>query len=112
MAGRTPMPRLNKWQFDLTSQFNGGGRMPDPNAIEPLWDATFDPYTLFNAQVTKNFKRWSFYLGSENLTDFKMHNPIIASNDPWGNNFDGSMIWGPVHGRKIYLGLRYTINNF
>jgi outer membrane receptor for ferrienterochelin and colicins len=112
MVSMSYATRMNKWQFDFTSQFNGGGRMPDPSTINPLWEATFDPYTLFNAQITKNFKRWSFYLGSENLSDFKMHNPIIASNDPWGNNFDGSMIWGPVHGRKIYLGLRYTINNF
>lgn len=104
--------RLNKWQFDFTSQFNGGGRMPEPAADNPLWDESFDPFTVFNAQITKNFKRWSFYLGSENLADFKMHNPIIASNDPWGKNFDGSMIWGPVHGRKVYLGLRYTINHF
>lgn len=104
--------RLNKWQFDFTSQFNGGGRMPDPSTTNPLWDESFDPFTVFNAQITKNFKRWSFYLGSENLGSFKMHQPIISSNDPWSENFDGSMVWGPVHGRKIYFGLRYTINNY
>ena len=41
-----------------------------------------------------------------------MENPIIDSRDPWGDDFDGSMIWGPVDGRKIYIGLRYTINDY
>jgi len=104
--------RLNKWQFDLTGQFNGGGRMPDPSAINPLWEQEFSPFTVVNGQITKNFKRWSFYAGGENILSFMMENPIIASNDPWGENFDGSMIWGPVHGRKIYFGLRYTLKNF
>ncbi len=104
--------RLNKWQFDLTGQFNGGGRMPDPNPEHALWNKTFDPFTVVNTQITKNFKQWSFYAGAENLFNFKMDNPIIDAMNPWGENFDGSMIWGPVHGRKIYIGLRYTLNNF
>lgn len=104
--------RLNKWQFDVTGQFNGGGRMPDPATINPLWENTFNSFTVVNTQITKNFKHWSFYAGAENLLNFTMDNPLIASNDPWGDNFDGSMIWGPIHGRKIYLGLRYTINNY
>ncbi len=104
--------RLKKWQFDFTSQFNGGGRMPNPDQQNPLWEKEFDSFTLFNAQVTRNFKKWSFYLGSENLSNFTMDQPIIAASDPWGNQFDGSMIWGPVHGRKFYFGLRYTINKY
>jgi outer membrane receptor for ferrienterochelin and colicins len=104
--------RLDKWQFDLTSQFNGGGRMPDPSVKNALWKEEFAPFTILNAQITKNYKNWSFYVGSENLSNFSMENPIIASNDPWGNDFDGSMIWGPIHGRKIYFGLRYTLKNY
>jgi outer membrane receptor for ferrienterochelin and colicins len=103
---------LKKWQFDYTSQFNGGGRMPDPDTQNPLWNASYDPFTVMIAQVTKNFKRWSFYVGSENLTSFTQENPIISANDPWSSTFDGSMIWGPVHGRKIYAGLRYTFNKY
>lgn len=104
--------RLDKWQFDFTSQFNGGGRLPDPSITNPMWNSSFDPYTVFNAQATKNFRKWGIYLGAENLSNFTMDNPIIAANDPWGENFDGSMIWGPVHGRKIYFGVRYTLKNF
>jgi hypothetical protein len=99
-----------KWQFDFTSQFNGGGRLPDPDKVNPLWEKEFKPYTILNAQITKNFKQWSLYAGAENLLNFMMHNPVVAANDPFGSNFDGTMIWGPVHGRKFYAGIRFTIN--
>lgn len=100
---------LRKWQFDLTSQFNGGGRLPEPDKINPLWDDRFDAFTIMNAQVTKFFRTWSVYLGSENLLDFTQDNPIIDSQNPWGEKFDSSIVWGPLHGRKFYVGLRWNI---
>lgn len=101
---------LKKWQFDLTGQFNGGGRMPTPDAVNPLWDTNFGAYTVVNAQITKYFRRWSVYVGAENLFDYKQAHPIIDAENPRGDNFDGSMVWGPVHGRKIYAGLRFNIS--
>ncbi|WP_085535300.1 TonB-dependent receptor [Massilibacteroides vaginae] len=101
---------LKKWQVDLTGQFNGGGRMPQADAVNPLWDKTFDPFTIVNAQITRYFRTWSVYLGSENLFDFEMKNPIIDAHNPRGDNFDGTMVWGPVHGRKVYIGFRFNIS--
>jgi outer membrane receptor for ferrienterochelin and colicins len=49
------------------------------------------------------------YAGSENLLNYRQPNPIVANNDPFGPNFDASMIWGPIEGRRIYMGLRYKI---
>ena len=100
---------LRKWQFDLTAQFNGGGRMPTPDANNPLWGNTFKSHTVVNAQVTKFFRNWSVYIGGENLTDFTQKNPIIASDNPHGNDFDATMVWGPTMGRKIYVGARFNI---
>lgn len=102
--------RLKKWVFDLTSQFNGGGRMPTPDAINPLWKTTFKPFTILNAQITKNFRNWSIYVGAENITDFKQKNPIVSPENPFGENFDATMVWGPPMGRKFYAGLRFAIN--
>lgn len=101
--------RLKKWQFDFTAQVNGGGRLPDPDKINPKWDKQFKPYTVLNAQITKYFKTWSVYLGSENFGSFTQPNPIIDVANPFGNDFDASMIWGPIHGRKIYVGLRWAL---
>lgn len=100
---------LKKWMFDLTAQFNGGGRMPIADAADPLWGNTFGSYTILNAQITKRFRTWSVYAGAENITDYKQKNPIIDPENPFGDNFDATMVWGPTMGRKFYVGFRYTI---
>lgn len=101
---------LKKWQFDFTAQFNGGGRMPDPDTVNPLWENEFPAYTVMNAQITKYFRTWSVYLGSENLTGFVQKNPIIDVANPFSSDFDATNIWGPTHGRKFYVGLRWAID--
>jgi outer membrane receptor for ferrienterochelin and colicin len=102
---------LRKWQFDLTTQFNGVSRLPSTAGNpEPYRLDDYSPaYTIVNAQVTKFFRKWNIYLGGENLTNFKQNNPILAANEPFGSYFDSSLIWGPINGIKVYAGLRYTI---
>lgn len=103
---------LRKWQFDLTGQFNGGGRMPTPDSTAPLWEKRFGSFTVVNGQITKFFRSLSIYVGVENLLDFTQANPIIDANNPRSANFDATMVWGPVHGRKIYGGIRYRIPRY
>jgi len=50
------------------------------------------------------------YLGIENATNYKQMNPIIANDDPFGEYFDSTFVYGPIFGRMYYLGLRYRIN--
>lgn len=104
----TPM---KKWQFDFTTQFNGKGRIPSTatNPLEYQRADSFDPYQIMNGQVTKYFRTWNVYIGVENLANFTQSNPIIGGDDPFGEYFDSSLIWGPVMGRKIYFGLRFSI---
>ena len=97
------------WQFDATSQFNGGGRMPDPGTVDPLWNSDFPSFITLSAQATFNYKELSLYVGGENLTGYRQKNPIIDASNPWGDRFDATMIWGPVHGPKFYVGLRWAI---
>lgn len=100
---------LKKWQFDATVQFNGGGRMPTPDAENPQWDANFPAYTQLSAQITRRFRQWSIYVGGENLTNFKQESPIVSAMNPRGDNFDANIVWGPTMGRKIYVGVRFNI---
>lgn len=107
---------LKKWMFDYTIQFNGGGRIP--RVYEEWMDRAdisgdffeFSPYTVMNAQITKYFRYWNVYLGAENFTDFKQKNPVAGADDPFGSDFDATNVWGPVMGRRIYLGLRFSLN--
>jgi len=104
---------LKIWQFDTTIQFNGGGRMPSPysNADGTAsWSERYKGYPQLSAQITRFFRLGSIYAGAENLTGFTQKNPIIAANDPYGPNFDSTMIWGPVqHGSKFYVGIRFNL---
>ncbi len=103
---------LRKWQFDVTSQFNGQSRLPETSSLPEIhrMPAYSPAYTILNAQVTKYFRKWNMYLGAENLTNFKQKHPIIAPEKPFGTHFDSSMVWGPIYGIKAYIGLRYTID--
>lgn len=102
----TPM---RKWQFDFTTQFNGGGRMPAPDVENPLWNKNFKSFVIMNAQVSKFFRNWSVYAGAENLLNFKQKNPIISAKNPYSSDFDATMVWGPTEGRRFYVGFRYNI---
>lgn len=107
---------LKKWMFDYTIQFNGGGRIPRVyeewmNRADISGDFfEFLPYTVMNAQITKYFRYWNVYLGAENFTDFKQKNPVAGADDPFGPDFDATNVWGPIMGRRIYLGLRFSLN--
>jgi len=103
---------LRKWQFDVTAQFNGGGRMSTPASVNPLWEDRYQTYTVVNSQITKYFRNWSLFLGAENLLDFRQLNPIVDAANPRSNDFDATMVWGPVDGRKIFAGLRINIPRY
>ena len=121
---------LKTWQFDLTAQFNGEGRMPDGFVIP---EGSEQYHTLANGQVyhkwypqllgqiTKYFRTWSIYLGAENMTNFTQDSPIVGERleakgekhggfvNPHSANYDASMIWAPIHGWKLYLGFRWAL---
>lgn len=103
---------LGLWQFDATLQLNGGGRMPAPYERGDgtwSWEQRYNGFEQLSVQITRYFRRWSVYVGGENLTNFKQKNPIIDASDPWGSNFDATMVWGPMHGVKAYVGVRFNI---
>ncbi|OQC45137.1 MAG: Vitamin B12 transporter BtuB [Bacteroidetes bacterium ADurb.Bin028] len=108
MSYKTP---LEKWQFDFTTQLNGPGRIPstEENPAEYRLETEFPSYYIMNAQITKYFKFWEIYLGVENIFNFVQKNPIIAATSPYGEYFDSSLIWGPIHGRKFHIGIRFAL---
>lgn len=103
---------LKHWQFDVTAQFNGPGRMPDgivstawqlPGANMNLPRLTTDNscqyytgadgsmyhkwYPQLLAQVTKYWRTCSLYVGAENMTNFTQDKPIAGTY-----NADGQVI--------------------
>jgi len=100
-----------EWLFDLSFLVNGNGRIPgtQQNPVQYQRADNFQSYVNINAQVTKKIDVVDLYLGAENILNFKQNNPIIASEDPFGEYFDATLVWGPIDGRKFYLGVRLSV---
>ena len=104
---------IKQWKFDLTYNYIGEQRLPDTsiNPLEYQLEEYSNSYSLLNAQITKVFtEKFEMYFGVENLTDLKQKNPILASDDPFGDSFDSTIIYAPIFGRMFYSGLRFKIN--
>ena len=103
----------SQWKFDTTFNYIGRQRLPDTdsNPIAYQLSAYSNSFELLHTQITKVFsKKFEVYLGAENLTNIQQKNPILASDDPFGSNFDSTIVYSPIFGRTIYAGLRFKIN--
>jgi hypothetical protein len=43
------------------------------------------------------------------MTDSRQPIRIISSDDPWSNDFDATVIYGPLGGWKVYAGFRFSL---
>lgn len=98
LSYKTP---LELWQFDVTGQLNGGGELYD--------QSRYPAYFQLQAQVTRDFRNFSLYVGGENLTNYKIENAIQHSHEPWSGAFDATQVWGPVTGAMAYIGVRFKL---
>lgn len=103
----------NNWKFDYTVQLIGAKRVPTlyDNAIGQTIPEHYSPwYWQMSAQVTKKISEtFDIYIGGENLTNYRMAQPIVGAANPYGPGFDASMVWGPIMGSNFYGGFRYKI---
>ncbi|MFY0652895.1 MAG: TonB-dependent receptor [Cyclobacteriaceae bacterium] len=106
--------KFDKWKVDATWQWMGQGRFPDMSANDGPARAFADnspAFSLINTQISRGFRWGNIYMGAENLLDFRQKNPIVDPENPFGNTFDASLVWGPIAGRVVYAGFRYKIKN-
>jgi len=101
-------PQGNGWRADLTYHFVGEQRLPN-NPRDGV-NSNSNAYGLWNAQITRVFSpRFEVYLGSENLTNEKQLNPVINVDQPFGRDFDASLVYAPIFGSMVYAGLRFNL---
>lgn len=100
-----------KWKANLGFNTVGSKRLPQthPHFGTDNLPLKSPVYTIVNTQATRVFKSYEIYLGAENLFDFKQNSHLLGSDDPYGPYFDASYIWGPMDGRRVYVGFRYKI---
>lgn len=100
--------KFRRWVFDFTAQLNGPMRLPalDGNIAA----AEYSPiYPMFYGQVSHRVGQWDIYVGCENILNYIQQNPIIGIDTPFSPDFNSSVVWGPLMGRKIYIGARFNL---
>lgn len=117
-------PGLGLWQFDATLQLNGPSRLPSnmmyggyysedvaykvpENEVWYIGETRYSPtFCQLTAQITREFRHFSVYVGGENLTGYTQKNPILGWENPWSGGFDATQVWGPIAGAMFYGGIR------
>lgn len=100
--------KFRRWTFDATAQLNGPARIPTQNA--DLADSYHSPrYPMFYAQVSRKLGKFDLYVGCENIADYIQKDPIRGAENPYSAAFNSMNVWGPLMGRKFYIGMRLNI---
>ena len=110
----TRIKNASQWKIDLTTQWIGSQQLPftedNPNPYK--LESNSPNYFLVNGQITRvASKTTEIYLGVENALNFRQSNPIISADNPQSQYFDSSIIWGPIFGRMLYFGVRFTLKD-
>ena len=109
---------VGRWVFDATAQLNGPVRLPelDGDLVKAQENPNLSPiYPMFFAQVSYKMSNLTLYAGCENIANYMQgHNghgqaPILGGDYPYNPGFNSSAVWGPLMGRKFYIGLRLNI---
>ena len=105
---------VQRWVFDVTAQLNGPVRLP--NLDGNVTNVELSPiYPMFFAQVSYKMSKLTLYLGCENIANYMQginghgNLPIVNGSNPYAPGFNSSQVWGPLMGRKYYIGLRLNI---
>ncbi|MFO7894515.1 MAG: TonB-dependent receptor [Longimicrobiales bacterium] len=99
--------------WDVAVDYTGTvvGPMRLPAYDEPFSRPTSsETYAVHNLMVT-----WDagddveVYAGARNLFDYTQPSPIVDPANPFGENFDTAWVYGPIYGRNLVVGGRYSL---
>lgn len=98
------------WSFDTTLNLVGKQRLPNTKSNPAEFQiGDYSPsYSTLNAQISRNFsEKIRVYLGGENLTGYQQKVAILDAGNPFGNYFDGGMVYAPVMKQNFYVGVDF-----
>lgn len=101
----------DKLHFDVNIHWHDKTRLPDfsdnPEGLRtPLLSKA---YFLVNGQIAYYLPKYKFYVGVENVMNYRQDQPILSWEKPFSEYFDTSSVWGPTRGREFYVGFTYTL---
>ena len=96
----------NGWGWNLNAQTVGVMTLP---LNEALGDQS-DPYALAHASVFKRFGgnaasegQHTLTVGVRNASNAVQRSPLIGTEDPFGEDFDASRVYGPIEQRRFFV---------
>lgn len=102
--------RGGQWRFDYTLHSLGKQRLPASSAASETMNAYSPTYSLMNSQITRVFNsQFEIYVGGENLTNFTQEHAVMGADNPFGPDFDTTIVYAPIMGRMFYAGFRFKI---
>lgn len=102
----------SQWKFDFTTNWLGKQQLPNTktNAAADSLPEFSPSFAVMNAQVTKVYsKTFEIYIGGENIGNYRQSKAVLGSDNPFGTNFDTSIVYAPIFGQMYYAGLRFKI---
>ncbi len=108
----TSLTNSKQWKFDFTYNWIGEQQLPNTQS-NPNTDRLpiFSPaYSLMNTQITRVISSvFEVYIGGENIGNYTQSKAVLGAANPFGMNFDSSIVYAPVFGQMYYAGLRFKI---
>ncbi len=101
-----------QWKFDYTFNWIGKQQLPitSSNPVQEQLPNFSPSYSIMNAQITRTFSSvFEVYIGSENIGNYSQKKAILGADNPFGTNFDTSILYAPVFGQMYYAGLRFRM---
>jgi outer membrane receptor for ferrienterochelin and colicin len=101
-----------QWKFDYTLNWLGKQQLPTTasNASVDRLPEFSPSFAVTNAQITRTFSStFEMYVGGENIGNYRQEKAILGASNPFGANFDTSIIYAPVFGQMYYAGLRFKV---
>ena len=101
-----------QWKFDYTLNWLGKQQLPytASNSTEDRLPEFSPSFAVMNAQITRTFSStFEMYIGGENIGNYRQDKAILGADNPFGPNFDTSIVYAPVFGQMYYAGLRFKI---
>lgn len=99
------------WKYDLTVNHYMSKRLPQTNEKGEVFrvEDRSPNFWIVNGQINYVLKRGEVYMGVENMFNLKQTNPVIAADQPMHPSFDAILVWGPIFGRMVYMGINYPL---
>ena len=99
------------WGWNFVAQTVG--RMAVPYYDDTFTDVS-EPYALLHVSANRSWStgqggRHTLTAGIQNVTDATQRNPLLGVEDPFGDGFDASRVYGPLEGRRVFVEWRWRL---